>query len=252
MILKRNRDHNVSRDDYKNPEKYGAIEVGKGNNWDNFKLLRDDIRGMTLNDTLKTVKPQRVLEIGPGPGYYTRLICGYPSVEQYTAIEIGQAFLDYLKPRLKKIKKKKFKFDLVCKEFFQARISGEYDLIVLFSTVHHIPDRQALFTHLSNQLSKSGYIYCFDASHYLVRIIHLMKKLIFKGYLLKYYKAKEKIGTHHMCTWGEYKNIIKKINCLEIKKVIYKLPRKIKRYPWPNILKRWFSVEIGILIKRTH
>lgn len=252
QILDCNRTHNVTRDEYKNPEKYGAIRHPGGENWEHFQLKKNDHRGQPLNDLLIKSNPVSVLEIGPGAGFYTRMICEYPSVRHYTAIDIGQAFLDYLNPRLHILKKKKkFTYNLICGEVTREKVKMKYDLIILFSTVHHIPNRIDLFKKLNSMLLKNGSIFCFDPSHYLLRIAQLIKKYFFnRMYQKKYYLNENNLGTHHMCTYEEYKKIQKRIPDLKIKNVYYKLPQKISQYKWFVLLKRWFSVDIGILYEK--
>lgn len=250
MILHRNNDHNVNRNAYKNPEKYGATRLYGKETWDTSILRADDYWGNRLLQLLEEINPKNVLEIGPGPGFYTKMICEYPSVKHYTAIEIGQAFIDFLKDRLKKFNKKNFSFDLICNEFFSSKTNRKYDFIILLSTVHHIPDRLVLFKKLNSLLKKNGYIYCCDPTHYLIRLNQLLKKLILKRYLFQYYRAKDKIGTHNMCTYEEYKGIIRRIPDLKIDKVYYSIPEKIKSLSLLPVFKKWLSSEMGILFKK--
>lgn len=253
VILEANRNHNTGRDDYANPEKYGAERYKGGKNWDFSQLQENDHRAQALLEILEENKPEKVLEIGPGAGFYTKIICQYHTVEHYTAIDIGQAFLGYLKPRLEKIKvQKRFSYELICSEVTEIGLSDRYDLIVLFSTVHHVPNRVVLFSNLNNMLSENGCIFCFDPSHYIFRVYDLIKKCIYNEYLKKeYYLDKPNLSTHHMCSYGEYKKIVRKVGGLKIKKVLYRLPNKVKKYNWLFVPNSWFSTEIGIIFEKS-
>jgi len=252
-VLNANKGHNTAREDYANPEEYGAKRFAGGENWDSFKFDKNNYRSNALLELLEHNKPIRVLEIGPGAGFHTRLICMHPSVRHYAGIDIGQAFLDYLEPRLEKMKEEKdLTSTLICGEAAKITLPGKYDLIVLFSTVHHIPNRMDLFCNLNNLLSEDGIIFCCDPSHYLPRIINLIKKCIFRGYLKRdHYLNKYNMATHHMCSYGEYKKIIRKLPSLKIENVFYQLPEKTRNINWLFFPKQWFSKEIAIILKKT-
>lgn len=252
IILESNRLHNISRDDYKNPERYGAGRLLGGENWDSSAKRAGFHRGRVLNQILEVYQPGAVLEIGPGAGFFTRLICEKNYVKRYVAIDIAKAFLDFLEARLNllKTKKEEFNFELVCDDFMNVSFSAPFDLVVLLSTVHHIPNRDDLFQKLSQFLRKGGKIFCIDPSHYLPRFYHLIRRM--PQYLRKsYYLKKENISTHHMCTCGEYVKAAGNAN-LTIEQEWYILPKKyfgnkiIKGHSWLRIC----SFEIGILLKK--
>lgn len=250
MVIEANKNYNVHRQDYSNPQLYGADRHIGGENWDTFDLKKTDVRGQALLNLLNKKKPAKVFEVGPGAGFYTRLICEYSTVGEYTAIDIGQAFLDYLSPRLEKIKEqKKFNYNLISGEITEINFAEKFDLVVLLSTVHHIPNRMELFKKLGDMLTSGGVIFCFDPSHYLPRILGLTKKCIFNGYLRKEYYLKN-ISTHHMCSFGEYRRITRQIGDLKIEKTFYKLPERLKKLKWLQRFGMLFSNEIGIIFKK--
>lgn len=250
-ILEANKNYNTEREDYANPEKYGAERYLNGENWDSFQLRKEDYRGQILLKILERENPQKVLEVGPGAGFHSKLICEYKTVTHYTAIDIGQAFLDYLCPCLEKIKEKKqFTYNLILGEITETALADKYNLIVLFSTVHHIPNRTDLFNNLNNLLLQNGIIFCFDPSHYIPRILGLIKKCLFQGYLRKKYRSGN-LSTHHMCSLGEYKKIVRQVPDLKIEEVFFKPPDRIKEYNRLFISSRWFSNEIGIVFRKT-
>ena len=252
MVLSENRKHNIGREDYADPEMYGKERFTGGENWDSFQLSPDDTRGQELFKLLRENNPENILEIGPGAGFYSRLICNYESVINYTAVDIGMAFLEYLRPRLEELKKEKnLAYSLVCGEITDIIISEKFDMIVLLSTVHHIPNRVDLFRRLNMFLKDRGTIFCVDPSHYMYRIAMLVYKCLFRGYLKKdFLKDKSNFSTHHMCTCGEYRRIFRKISELNIERMFYSLPGKLKRINHPCLSNRWISSEIGIVIRK--
>jgi SAM-dependent methyltransferase len=252
LVLSENRKHNVNREDYADPEMYGQGRHTGGENWDSFQFNPEDTRGRELLSLLRENNPESILEIGPGAGFYSRLICTYQSVTKYTAVDIGTAFLEYLRPRLKEFKESKnLDYSLVCGEITDAAIPGKYDMIVLLSTVHHIPNRVDLFRRLNTFLKEGGIIFCADPSHYLYRIAMLAYKCLFKGYMKKeFLNDKSNFSTHHMCTYGEYRRIFERIPGLQMERIYFSLPGKLRRLKSFSFSKKWLSSEIGIVIRK--
>ncbi|MFH0740205.1 MAG: class I SAM-dependent methyltransferase [bacterium] len=251
-VLQANKSYNNIRDDYKNPEFYGDGRVVGGENWDASDNRLSFFRGAIINEVLEGQKPKSILEIGPGPGFYTRLICEKKYVQEYIGIDIVQPFLDYLKPRLENLKTQKsdFVFQLACDDFMNLNYASRFDLIVLLSTVHHIPNRQDLFFKLSEFLKKDGLILCIDPSHYWRRKLHLLKSMCF--YLKKsYYSKLENLGTHHMCSSEEYEKLASK-NGMVIEKEWFILPKKFMKNRVLSHHSWWrrASSEIAILLKK--
>jgi len=251
-ILRANKIYNNIRDDYKNPELYGQGRVAGGENWDAPDDRLALVRGAIINEVLEAQKPKRLLEIGPGPGFYTRLICEKEYVQEYIGIDIVQPFLDYLKPRLDNLKTQKnnFAFRLICDDFMNLSYANHFDLIVLISTAHHIPNRMDLFFKLSGFLKKGGLILCIDPSHYWRRKLHLLRNI--RLYLKKsYYSKPENLGTHHMCSFEEYKKLSSK-NGMIIEKEWHILPKKLMKNK-VLVGHSWFrrlSSESAILLKK--
>ena len=249
-ILTANRAHNIDREDYKNPEQYGEGRVMNGENWDSQidRLIRP--RGKILAQILNAKKPHTILEIGPGPGFYTKILCEAPSVQSYVAVDIGQAFLDYLGVRLQKLAKTKaLQYELLCKEFEKLDFGPQFDMIVLLSTVHHIPNREELFAQFAKWLKPGGCVVAIDPTHYLLRIANLTTKLLWGGYSRRIFWTKRtNLSTHHMCTYREYKKIARAAN-LRITDEWYLLPkgRVIPGHsPW-----RYLAREMGIVLEKS-
>ncbi|MBW1763939.1 MAG: class I SAM-dependent methyltransferase [Deltaproteobacteria bacterium] len=252
IIFKANKTHNIQREDYANPHLYGKGRIQEGENWDSFRLTATDEKGNFLFRTLESHSPCNVLEIGPGAGFYTRMICEVKTVRSYTAIEMGKNFLDFLQPRLDRIKKsKKFNYFLICDEITDTSLTEQYDTIILLSSIHHIPNRIELFSRLSNALSPGGVIVCYDPSHYIPRVIKLSKNFILSGYWKKdYYLTRQNLATHHMCSVGEYLKIEKKFSELKIEQLFFRYHKGLLKLLKCFIPKHWCSFDIGIIFKK--
>jgi SAM-dependent methyltransferase len=202
-VKKINYNHNNFREDY-NFDDYQA-----GKNWNSFKT-EDDYRGYlkyfpSFNNKVK------VLEIGPGSGYYSKYICENINTEHYSFYEINLNFKKKMLNELKLLKKNSFfEFRAINKNFLDLSVKNKYDFIFFISSFHHIPDRKAYFEKCFNSLNKGGKIYFFEPTHYIFRILSIIRKF-FRIY--KYYSKKdilEHCGTHAFLTISEYKYISKR------------------------------------------
>lgn len=250
IVKKANLWHNVERDDYKNPEKYGAGRIKGGETWDSKEDRLALLRGKILNDVLEKEKPETVLEIGPGPGFFTKLVCQKKIIKRYVGLDIARSFLDYLSVRLSHLKSEKtgFSFEFLIGDFCQMDFKEKPDFILLISTAHHIPNRVELFRKLSSILKPGGAILSIDPSHYLPRKIHLLKRI--PVYLRKsYYSNIENLSTHSMLTLKEYKKIAESSG-LSVSKEWYILPNRILNKRLAPKFLRSFSAEIAVLLKK--
>lgn len=252
LIKKANFTQNNFRDDYASPEKYGLGRKELGENWDTFNenevIEKEDLKFIILKNALKK-NPISVLEIGPGSGYYSRMIFDHPSVLNYDFIDINNKFLEFIAERIANSNKTiNFSSDTFVGDASSFDFQDKkYDLIVFLSSIHHIPDRQDLIKGITNNLSKNGVLVAVDPTHYLKRIILLIYKMITRGYLKKkYYMNREGLSTHHMCTLGEYKKIIRNISNIEIESVIFNRNKLINITPF----KKYLSSYIAIMLKK--
>ena len=249
-ILGVNAKFNDQREDYLDSRDYGAGRIAGGENWENQINRMSLLRGRIINGILDKVKPSAVLEIGPGPGFYTKMICEYHSVQKYVGVDVNHYFLQYLQIHLQDLANRRsgFQFSLLSTDVADLSFDNDFDLAVLISTVHHIPNRFDLFNNMCRMLKTGGHILCLDPSHYLIRLVRLIKKFIFSGYLSdKFYGNLSNLSTHNMCTYGEYLKIAR-ASKLEIVDEWYVLPGRnvVHGHSWL----RFFSLEIGILFKK--
>jgi len=254
IVREANRSHNTERDDYSDPTQYGLERMEEGDNWDSMAPRTSSERGRLLARTLEKEQPRSVLEIGPGAGFLSRMLCEYPTVRHYTAVDIGQSFLDYLEIRTKTITKpEKFESQFLCGDIeVLETLERKYDLIVLMSVVHHIPDRNHLFRLLKGCLSENGCIVCYDPSHYLPRICELARKMMHSRYLSRdFYMNRRNLSTHHFCTVGEYRKVLAQAGGLrltEFEFVCWKRLHANRFAKWLPL--RLVSSEIGIVVQQ--
>lgn len=96
-------------------------------------------------------KKIKVLEIGPGNGFYTELLRKL-GVQDYTAIDITGVLFPKLKSKFPE-----FKF--IKKDVTQGVIEGTYDLILMIDVMQHIVNDSKLdfcFKNIKHCLSKKG------------------------------------------------------------------------------------------------
>ena len=246
-VLTANAVVNTTREDW-SPETYGGLRTTGSETWDSDHSRQDTDKGTALLEVLSERRPRSVLEVGPGSGFYTRTICECDSVTRYTAIDINGGFLEYLRPRLDRFAGqagRPFSFELICDDFRQRSFVAPFDLVVLLSTVHHIPDRVDLFAYLCAATAEGGAIFCYEPSHYLPRLRKLVRKCLRPGY-----PKAGSISTHHMCSFGEFRKIARRVPDLALDRTWCVCSDRVNRHPvarHSDLARRWMSYEIGAL-----
>ena len=241
--------HNTRRPDYAEPARYqegldfdSPVER-RTRNWDQLGAFLDRVR------------PASVLEIGPGSGHLTRRIVTYPTVERYVAVDINGAFLDYLRPRLTALRPD-LSVTLVESTIAQAP-DESFDAVVMISAVHHIPDRDELFTGLHKRLRPAGRVLAVDPTHYLFRLRKMMRKVLKPGYLAYQLSLvnRGEFSTHSMCQLAEYRAIAAKAGFLLTRVEFAEQPRRLLRWCARGVplgpLWRWASAEILVEFERS-
>jgi ubiquinone/menaquinone biosynthesis C-methylase UbiE len=162
--------------------------------------------GRQLKAFLENKQPRRVMEIGPGSGYYTRQIIECNSVEEYVATDINVKFLEYVNNaisehvRASSVQRKLFSIH----ELESAK--AEVDAIIILSALHHIPDREAFIKFISRFLAPGGTIFFYEPTHSVSRILQLSWSFVtHKWYSTTVVKKRNNYMTHHFCTVAETK-----------------------------------------------
>jgi ubiquinone/menaquinone biosynthesis C-methylase UbiE len=95
---------------------------------------------------------QTVLEIGAGTGRFTLKIA--PHVKHITAIDISQNMLDCM---TKKIEKNNLEnIEQIHGSFMEIDLKDQFDLIVSFSAIEYIKDKEALYGKIADLLKPGG------------------------------------------------------------------------------------------------
>ncbi|HBF38862.1 MAG TPA: class I SAM-dependent methyltransferase [Firmicutes bacterium] len=99
-------------------------------------------------------KSYSVLEIGAGTGRFTLEIA--PLVKQVTAVDIAQNMLDCM---TRKMKTQGISNVIpLCGDFMEMDFQEKYDLIVGFSAIEYIKEKEAMFAKVSNLLAPGGHL----------------------------------------------------------------------------------------------
>jgi 2-polyprenyl-3-methyl-5-hydroxy-6-metoxy-1,4-benzoquinol methylase len=237
-----NEFHNTQRPDYADPAKYQG-----GIGFDTLTSHRARNREQ-VQAFLDRVQPEAVLEIGPGSGYLTRIIATHPSVRRYVAVDINGAFLDDIRPRLSAL------CGALSTDFITGTVADAplepFDAVVMCSVVHHIPDRDALFSALAARLRPGGHVLAIDPTHYLLRLRKIFCKIMTPGHLAHQLELvqQSEFSTHAMCQLGEYRAIAAHTGFKLLRVEFSEQPRRMARWHARGlplgVLWRWSSQEI--------
>jgi SAM-dependent methyltransferase len=236
LVHEANRLHNNFRPDYAQPELYQG-----GKNFDSTETRVRTLEGGKLQEFLDRIRPGSVIEVGPGSGFYTHSIVNFPSVKTFDAVDIVQAFLDFVSVRLAilKVSKPGFDFKVLHGDFLQMKFQP-VDAIVMLSTVHHIPNRLDLLTWVSKTLKPGGSCFVYEPTHYWPRVKSILGKY-WRIYLKASHRAEiENFSTHHFCTLEEFERICQQIPDLKVSS--YSFHRMDFPHFTRKVLNRLFSL----------
>lgn len=165
--------------------------------------------GKIIQYLLDKYSPSSVLDIGPGNGLYSRLFLDYPSVKEYTAVDIVESFIRYIEKNVIS-DNEKAKINLICGDFLKYSFNKKFDLIIFLSTLHHIPNRVDFIKKCASLLSERGRIVFVEPRHGIPRIWQLIRKY-FKYYCKKsFWLNRDNFRTHHSLTFTEIKYLARK------------------------------------------
>ena len=234
LIINENNKYNTLRDDYFDIKKFGISRQKEGERWDTHNLevlLKNKVKGgdaKYLASELNKYIPADVLEIGCGPGLFSKMLFDFKSVRSLTVNDINPQFLEFVETCAEMEESKDKKFDSILGDIKKSSIESRFDMIVIISSLHHIPDRLALFQKMESMLKEGGIIVICEPSYHLLRFYHLLKK--FRMFIKNEYISNiSNYSTHHMCTKGEYMKIISRCNNLKIENLDYgQVPLRFK------------------------
>jgi len=104
-----------------------------------------------------------ILEIGPGTGELVGLLGDLFSPNAtYTAMDIAQPFLDFIKEE-KKHQLSKFKsVNFISGNFKDYSFEKKYDLIIICGSLHHMPFRMEIYKKLYELCNENAYVVLVD------------------------------------------------------------------------------------------
>ncbi len=176
--------------------------------------------GRIISRIMGICSPESVLEIGPGSGFYTELLLGFPSVKNYIGVDITETFVDYLKANLLPKYHGGKKVNFVCGDLLKQDFSSKFDLIIFISSLHHIPNRTEVIQKCKDLLTERGRIIIIEPRHGIPRVLTLIRK-IFRNYCKRsYWQDASNLVTHHFMTFSEIKYIAKKSG-LKIQEMLF-------------------------------
>ncbi len=252
-ILRLNVASNADREDYQNEKTYGSERFLGGENWDCSIPHSTVPKALFLKEHLKVSGPRRALEIGPGPGYVSRLIAEQASLQELCFVEVNPFFLSYLKKKSDefRVQHPQVTFHFRQGLFPQVDVGTGYDLVALYSCLHHIPNRDDVLRKLAELTVPNGTVVLWDPAHYLPRIIDLVKK-IFSRKILRPAESEDysRFATHHFLTVGEIRSLCDR-HPFRLEAYQCELGGKYRVFQFlPLWLRKYFCSEIGFVLRR--
>lgn len=207
FIKKQNEYWNNNNPGYKNPEEY------QGQRGKSFRTPGDRCEsweGKMIQLFLDRERPRRVLEVGPGSGFYTRQIIDFTSVTEYVATDINVGFLGSVEkaiaehPRSASLETRFLPIDKLEAEDF------EVDAIIVLSALHHVPNRAEFVKKISSRLTPGGALFFYEPTHSMARVLQLAWSFLrHRWYSTKVIVSRNNYMTHHFCTVSETRAIAK-------------------------------------------
>ncbi len=246
IIKKANLVHNNIRDDYADPTKYL-----NGKTYLSTEVRTSYFRGRMVKNICDKYEFENVLEVGPGAGFYTKTILNSGRVTRYTAIDIVDSFLDYIR---KAISSDKTKSNISCSylhgDVNMLKNDTRYDAIFILSTLHHIPNREEYLNSLLKFCHNDTLIVCVEPVHYILRLMKLFSRLklyISDDYV--YFNNYQNLSTHSFLTLNEFKSFrnfqVEEFNFGYIEKINNALNIKDNK----NFILKYMSDEIFCVLK---
>ncbi len=138
-------------------KRYGASLKAAGNvnltEQENIKMYEKS--GKTILDLFKTyeimLKDKRVLEIGCGTGFYTKLMSEI-GVTDYMGLDITDTLFSVLKQKFPS-------YNFICVDITQKGLNERFDIILMLNVIEHIVSEQKLtntLINVDNSLIKGG------------------------------------------------------------------------------------------------
>jgi len=124
------------------------------NRWFKNPLLKSgyDMTHSTLVKVIKNLEFNNYIEVGPGPGTWTRLFLAEKPDANYHLVDISKEMIEIAKERLKKF----ININFSVSDFTHFESNKNFDLFFSSRAVEYMPDKKAVFHKIFNLLSSGG------------------------------------------------------------------------------------------------
>ncbi len=122
--------------------------------WFNERWSWEDYRMsfLSLNLHLSKLNPKNTLEIGPGPGTWTKLLLNKNPDMKITLVDVSEAMLEQCKQNL--FTRPNLKF--VLGDFTTIPIKGTFDFFFSSRTIEYLPDKETAVTRIYTLLDTNA------------------------------------------------------------------------------------------------
>ena len=203
---------------------YNPDDYKNGQNFTNEMERSCFVEGRLLDRFLKDFRPKKVLELGPGSGFFTRQIFDTPALVEYTSIEVNASFSNYLAEAMSGSHLINSHLNKDYKQIDLSKLTS--DTIIAISCLHHMHDRLDFLDKAICEMPNLRLIFFHDPAHYLPRLIKLLIKL--PRYLVSNVaNSNSAWATHHFITIGEFNSLKKRHPKIAVKFI----PELTKKMP---------------------
>ncbi len=122
--------------------------------WFASSRLRADyfMNYLAIKDHVKDVSYNSCLELGPGPGTWTRVLYKHNSKATYTLVDISEAMRDQFRLEMREV----HNVDYLISDFMNVPESEKVDFFFSSRAVEYLEDKDLFFEKLSRHVSDGG------------------------------------------------------------------------------------------------
>jgi len=127
--------------DYEKNRWAGRVEQSR------YKMMQS-----TISKLASGIGYNRYIELGPGPGTWTKLFLDRNSDKEHVLVDVSKEMLDQAKVKLKKYKKIRY----IQSNFLDAKISGKFDFFFSSRAIEYVPNKEKTIAKIYNILEEGG------------------------------------------------------------------------------------------------
>jgi ubiquinone/menaquinone biosynthesis C-methylase UbiE len=114
-----------------------------------YEMARDTLLYLF---NLEKNSPSQVLEVGPGPGTWTKLLLEKSPNAEYTLVDVSKEMLSLAKENLKNYTNVQF----IHSGFLESKLSASYDFFFSSRAIEYIKDKKAFAKKLKSLINLNG------------------------------------------------------------------------------------------------